>query len=74
MLQADRRHRWLYIVRIWLEPVSDGPPALRGSVRDVDGGPPVYFATLRDLSDYIQLRSRSDGTDADAAGGSDTGR
>lgn len=56
MNRGERRTEWVYVVRIWLEPSSTGPPALRGSVRDVAGGPSLYFASARDLADYIALR------------------
>jgi len=52
----ELRKQWVYIVRVWLEPSEAGPPSLRGSVRDVAGGPSVFFASTRDLADYITLR------------------
>ena len=53
------RKQWVYIVRVWLEPASSGPPALRGSVRDVASGAETYFTSLKDLADLIALRGRA---------------
>jgi hypothetical protein len=54
--EVGRRKQWVYIVRVWLEPATSGPPALRASVRDVTGGAATYFTSARDLADFIALR------------------
>ncbi len=56
MDDAGRRKQWVFVVRVWLEPASSGPPALRGSVRDVASGAAAYFTSPRDLADFIALR------------------
>ena len=56
MDEVGRRKQWVYIVRIWLEPASSGPPALRGSVRDVASPATTYFTSPKDLADFFALR------------------
>jgi hypothetical protein len=53
---AGRRKQWVFVVRVWLEPVSSGPPSLRGSVRDVASGAAAHFTSPKDLADFIALR------------------
>ena len=44
-----------FVVRIWEErrDIADAPAIWRGFVRDVRGGPPVYFKTLPALCTYL---------------------
>ncbi len=56
MDDAGRRKQWVFVVRVWHEPASSGPPALRGSVRDVASGAAAYFTSAKDLADFIALR------------------
>lgn len=67
MSGEELRNQWVYIVRVWLERTGTGPPAVRGSVRDVAGGPSVFFASARDLADFIALRG-APGPDTEAEG------
>ncbi|MEJ2292428.1 MAG: hypothetical protein P8Y05_12040 [Deinococcales bacterium] len=52
------RKQWVFVVRVWLEPAASGPPALRGSVRDVHSGTATFFTSLKDLADFVALRGR----------------
>ncbi len=48
--------RHLFIVRIWREAARAVPPQWRGSVEHVPSHQQRYFATMRDLTDFITLR------------------
>lgn len=63
--QANGNDHRVFIVRVWHDPDAEGPAALRGSVRDVSGGPDVFFTSARDLADFIALRSRDSIDDQD---------
>jgi len=58
--EVGGRKQWVFIVRVWLEPASTGPPALRGSVREVASGAAAYFTSPKDLADFIALRRMVD--------------
>ncbi len=45
----------LFVVRIWFETQSDGK-TWRGSAEQVATGQRFYFASLRDLNDFISFR------------------
>jgi hypothetical protein len=54
MIEKTERPQHLFIVRMWLELCQATPPGQwRGSVEHVPSGQRIYFATLGDLTGFI---------------------
>lgn len=49
----------LFIVRIWQEPEQVKSGGWRGSAEHIPSGQRMYFVSLNDLNDFIQLRLNS---------------
>ncbi len=48
----------LFVVRIWQEPGQRNAASIwRGSVQHVTSGQRLYFASLRDMNDFITLKT-----------------
>ena len=49
--------RWVFVLRIWLEPDGEGPPdrpRMRGSVQRVDGAERRQFTSLDQLAACVR--------------------
>ncbi len=54
--ETQARPNHLFVVRLWREPQADLPGPWRGSVEHIPTGQRLYFASLMDLADFIDLR------------------
>jgi hypothetical protein len=59
MYEADNHSRHLFIIRIWFEAASANQRQLRGQVEHVPSGQKLYFTSLNDLDDFINLRTEA---------------
>ncbi|NOZ06226.1 MAG: hypothetical protein GXP41_07740 [Chloroflexi bacterium] len=67
MDETTLRQGHLFIVRIWEEADrKNATSGWRGSVQHVPSGQQLYFASLRDMNDFITLKTGCPSSQGDA--------
>jgi len=58
MEETAPRQEHLFVIRIWEEAGRENAaPTWRGSAQHVPSGQQLYFASLRDMNDFITLKT-----------------